>query len=180
MARSSTYDIETADKIYKYWSSTVTQEPVPDELKTLVKEDLEKAWHIIRLDEYRLRLRIFWDSVDSERILLDNMSCQFDLNRHRIQFLCNKPAAFYWLQTGQTIDGSGQRNGAPRTVVATIYNEWSRCYNHAPNIEFGHFFANPIRVAKSGPSTIGDIITAHHTLCEQGELQLNQNEGAIS
>ena len=53
----------------------------------------------------------------------------------------------------------------PRIVFATIYREWSQYYDSKPNIEFGHYIANPIRITSNGPSTIRGVLKAHHSLC---------------
>lgn len=55
----------------------------------------------------------------------------------------------------------------PRIVFAAIYEDWVRCHNGKPDIEFGHFFANPVRITPTGPTTIRSVMEAHHSLCAQ-------------
>lgn len=61
---------------------------------------------------------------------------------------CNKPTVFYWAP-------SAQINDRCRLLpFACIYKEWFRYHNNDPNIEFGYFFAKPIRITSTGPETI--------------------------
>ena len=55
----------------------------------------------------------------------------------------------------------------PNVIAAAIFREWSLCHNSQPNIEFGHYFANPVRIASNGPSTVPGVIKAHSSLCTQ-------------
>ena len=59
-------------------------------------------------------------------------------------------------------------------VFATLFGEWYKEYDSKPNIEFGHFLANPIRVTKRGPETIGGIIKAHASLLEKAKSILHR------
>jgi hypothetical protein len=91
--------------------------------------------------------------------------------------LCNKPTAFYWLQSAQQADASGQRTQTPTIIFAAIYEEWLRCHNSELNIEYGHFFGNPVRVTSTGPSTLRGPIDAHLSLCTQASGLINQVKG---
>lgn len=55
-----------------------------------------------------------------------------------------------------------------------ICGEWFRTGNIEPSIEFGHFFASPIRVTSTGPSTICGVIDAHLSLCSQALILMKQ------
>ena len=74
---------------------------------------------------------------------------------------CNKPTALYWTHPAQINDR------CPRLPFACAYKEWFRAHDNDPNIEFGHFFANPIRVTSSGPGTVAGILEAHRSLCKE-------------
>ncbi|KAH7385614.1 hypothetical protein BKA66DRAFT_583242, partial [Pyrenochaeta sp. MPI-SDFR-AT-0127] len=56
-----------------------------------------------------------------------------------------------------------------RIFIAAIYEAWrARCGN-MPDIEFGHFLANPIRITEQGPRTLGKIATAHQAIRNMAE-----------
>ena len=74
---------------------------------------------------------------------------------------CNKPTALYWAHSDQIDDR------CPLIVFGCAYKEWFRAHDNRPNIEFGHFFANPIRITSSGPRTVAGILEAHRSLCNQ-------------
>jgi hypothetical protein len=159
----------------RHWASVVTQYPVSNELKSLVRADLKKAWHFLRVDSFRQETRIRWATTDRYRIHLDDMVGNLD--PEKLSYLCNKPTAFYWLQSAQQTDATGEKNQTPKIILAAIYEEWRRCYNNEPNIEFGHFFANPVRITSTGPPTVAGIIKAHRSLCVQASSLINQVEG---
>ncbi|KAI9738859.1 MAG: hypothetical protein M1834_008366 [Cirrosporium novae-zelandiae] len=58
-----------------------------------------------------------------------------------------------------------------------IYEEWLQSYNAEPNIEYGHFFANPVRITSTGPSTIPGVLNAHRSLRTQASSLINQAKG---
>jgi len=108
--------------------------------------------------------KVIWTSVDRFRIVLRDVGGTVgDIAKE----LCNKPTAFYWLQSAQT----GAPHAPEKTcmsggVFAAIYEEWRRS-SVKPNIEFGHFFAAPVRVAGMGPDSLPQILEAHLELCAQ-------------
>jgi len=163
------------EEIDRHWASVVTQYPVSNELKSLVRADLKKEWHFLRVVNFRQETRIRWATTDRYRIRLDDMVGNLD--PEKLSYLCNKPTAFYWLQSAQRTDATGEKNQTPKIILAAIYEEWRRCYNNEPNIEFGHFFANPVRITSTGPSTVAGIIKAHRSLCVQASSLINQVEG---
>lgn len=75
---------------------------------------------------------------------------------------------FYWARSAQ------KYGHCPLLIFGCIYKEWFR--HESPNIEFGHFFANPIRVASIGPTTIFAILQAHRSLCDQVSVLLGKIE----
>jgi len=107
---------------------------------------------------------VIWTSVDRFRVVLRDVEGTVgDIAKD----LCNKPTAFYWLQSAQT----GAPHAREKTcmsggVFAAIYEEWRRSCVKL-DIEFGHFFAAPVRVAGTGPSSLPQILEAHLELCAQ-------------
>jgi len=166
----------TEEEIEKYWSSyPMSPEPIPKELKLLVREDLKKVWYHLRFETFRTNLRVNWASLDTERSCLWN-----NIGRvlpRDLEYMCNKPVPFYWLQSAQALDNTGKLCETPKIIFATIYEEWYRCYNNDPSIEFGHFFANPIRVTGSGPSTVRGVLEAHRSICAQASALMMQGNG---
>jgi hypothetical protein len=162
-------------EIDEYWCSVVTEEPVSDDLKTLIRADLKKAWHFWRDMKHREDTKMRWATLDSERILLEDTVGKVD--PEKLVYLCNKPTAFYWLQSAQGTDSNKERTQTPKIIFAAIYEEWLRCHNTKPNIEFGHIFANPVRISSTGPSTVRGVIDAHRSICTQASTLINQANG---
>jgi hypothetical protein len=162
-------------EINEYWVSVVMEEPVSDDLKALVRADLKKAWHFRRDMEFRENTKTRWATTDYFRILLEDTVGKMEPRNSK--YLCNKPTAFYWLQSAQQADASGQRTQTPKIIFAAVYEEWLRCHNTEPNIEYGHFFANPVRITSTGPSTVRGVIDAHLSLCTQASSLINQAKG---
>lgn len=177
MESSSSFEKASLSKrsereVVEYWQSIVTKEPISEDLKALVRADLEKAWHYNRNVIFRQDMRICWVTLDSYLILLEDRIGQ--LAPAQLKQLCNKPTAFYFLQSAQQTDSAGERTLVPRIIFAIICGEWFRTGNIEPSIEFGHFFANPIRITSTGPSTIRGVIDAHLSLCAQASGLMNQ------
>ena len=108
--------------------------------------------------------KVIWTSVDRFRVVLRDVEGTVgDIAKE----LCNKPTAFYWLQSAQTgAPHAPEKSNMSGGVFAAIYEEWRRS-SVKLNIEFGHFFAAPVRVAGTGPDSLPDILKAHSSLCEQ-------------
>ena len=141
------------DDTDNYWTSIITEEPVSQSLKALVSADLMKARHFNRVEEFYVNHKTRWNTVDSERVVLGGAIAE--VPARLLGYLCNKPTAFYWLQSAQRINnGFGQKTLTPGIIFAAAYEEWFRCQDREPDIEFGHFFANMVRVPESGPETV--------------------------
>ena len=159
-------DFRRSDReAHSYWRGVVTLEPISEELRELIREDLQKKWRCSRLENFRWRVKVNWGTVDGHLVLLNDENGA--VTPEQLLLFCNKTTAFYWLQTAQSNGASGERKLMPRIVFATIYREWSQYYDFQPNIEFGHYIANPIRITSNGPSTIRGVLKAHHSLCMQ-------------
>ena len=159
-------------EVWEYWKNFVTPEPISARLRETIRLDLRKQWYSDRLREFRFWTHTNWARMDSEKILLDGNDSNIDGLR-KATFFCNRPSAFYWLQSIQEV-ASGERHVTPTHVFATIFGEWYRQYDNEPNIEFGHSLANPVRVTERGPVTIRGIVAAHFSLLEQAKSILRQ------
>lgn len=82
---------------YEYWKSTVTKEPISEDLKALVRADLKKVWHFHRSSTFRRNRRTEWTALDYYRIVLNDAIGE--IGPKQLTYLCNKPTAFYWLQS---------------------------------------------------------------------------------
>ncbi|KAI4619125.1 uncharacterized protein J4E87_007712 [Alternaria ethzedia] len=152
-----------ADSPYPWRNPAIIFSSPPE---SLILADLKRSWHFQREAQSCWMQKVIWTSVDRFRIVLRDVEGTVgDIAKE----LCNKPTAFYWLQSAQT--------GAPHTpektcmsggVFAAIYEEWRRSCGKL-DIEFGHFFAAPVRVAGTGPDSLPDILKAHSSLCEQAQ-----------
>lgn len=165
--------LRAKQKISAYWHSVVTKEPISDDLRELVRADLRNAWHFRRHDLFRKYQRLPWASAQSCEILLQGTVGH--VAPTQINHFCNKLTAFYYLQSAQRIDYYGERTLKPGIIFIAICGEWFRPGNTEPSIEFGHFFANPIRITSTGPSAVREVVDAHLSLCEQAsDLLKNQ------
>ncbi|KAJ8111302.1 hypothetical protein OPT61_g6074 [Boeremia exigua] len=148
---------------YPWRNPAIVFEELPE---SLILEDLKRSWDFQREAHFRFMQKLIWTSIDSYRVVLRDVEGMVgDIAKD----LCNKPTTFYWLQSAQT--------GAPDApemccmsggVFAAIYEEWHRSLVH-PNIEFGHFFAAPVRIAGTGPTSLPQILKAHSSLCVQAQ-----------
>ena len=80
---------------------------------------------------------------------------------YSIKKFCNKPTAFYWARSAQTEWGTCQL-----LPFYCLFQEWFRWHGKAP-LQCGHFLANPIHIAESGPDTIESVVQAHRALCSR-------------
>src|SRR5204862_607444 len=76
-------------EIDEYWGSVVTEEPVSDDLKVLIRADLKKAWHFQRDLEFRENTKMRWAAPDYFRISLDDTVGKVE--PRKFKYLCNKP-----------------------------------------------------------------------------------------
>lgn len=147
----------------------------------MIRLDLRKPWYSDRLQTFRYWTFTNWARMDSEKIILDSDVNNIDDPR-KASFFCNRPSAFYWLQSIQSKGAKGERVVTPASVFATIFGEWYRRYDSQPNIEFGHFLANPVRVTERGPATIRGIVKAHISMLEKAKSflrKVNQGESSL-
>ena len=62
----------------------------------------------------------------------------------------------------------------PLLIFGCICEEWFH-HDH-PGIDFGHYFAIPIRFTSTSHATIFGILEAHRSLCDQAPLLLGKIE----
>jgi hypothetical protein len=72
------------------------------------------------------------------------------LSPSKLRQMFNKPTAFYWLKLRQRRDESREMTLTSGITLPAIYDTWYELSGPDPNIEFGHFFANPIRITSAG------------------------------
>ncbi|KAF2845799.1 hypothetical protein T440DRAFT_493216 [Plenodomus tracheiphilus IPT5] len=134
--------------------------------ESLMLEDLKRSWDFQREAHFGWMQQVIWTSNYCYRVVLRDVEGMVgDIAKE----MCNKPTTFYWLQSAQT--------GAPHAyekscmsggIFAAIFEEWHRSSVHT-NIEFGHFFAAPVRITATGPSSLPQILKAHSSLCAQAQ-----------
>jgi hypothetical protein len=110
--------------------------------------------------------KVIWTTNDCYRVVLRDVEGMVgDIAKE----MCNKPTTFYWLQSAQTgAPDAHEKSIMSGGIFAAIYEEWHRSSVN-PNIEFGHFFAAPVRIAGTGPSSLTQILEAHASLCAQAQ-----------
>lgn len=147
------------------WADSPWRNPaiVFEELpESLILEDLKRSWHFQREAHFRWMQKVIWTMTDHYRVVLrDVQGMVGDIAKE----LCNKPTTFYWLQSAQT---GAEKCCMPGCIFAAIFEAWHRSSIH-PNIEFGHFFAAPVRITATGPSSLPQILKAHSSLCAQAQ-----------
>ncbi|KAL8704952.1 MAG: hypothetical protein Q9201_001898 [Fulgogasparrea decipioides] len=165
----------TENEINQFWRSVATEEPIAEDLKTLVRADLKEKWHFERINVFHAWIRLDWGGTDSDRLILENTVGR--LHSTGLRYIFNKPTAFYVLQSAQYAGNSGHRYFIPGIIFAATFQEWIRSDEAGPDVGFRHFIANPIRVTPTGPSTVRGIIDAHRSLCTQASDLIRQAEG---
>lgn len=166
--------MSTAYEYAPWRNPAIVFEELPE---SLILEDLKRSWDFQREAHFRWLQKVTWTGPDHYRVVLRDVEGMVgDIAKD----MCNKPTAFYWLQSAQT--------GAPDApeptcmsggTFAAIYEEWRRNFVH-PNIEFGHFFAAPVRISATGPSTLSQILKAHSSLCAQAQhISLDMDNYAV-
>ena len=152
-----------ADRYWRHIETTTI--PISQNLRELIKADLKQYWYFQRLEKSRQRLKANWNTDDTQLVVLEDEIGT--VTPREILHFCNKATALYYLQTAHHHDAFGGKTLIPGMIFAMIAREWLRYHASKPNIEFGHYVANPIRVATGGPSDVQGIIQAHKSLCKQ-------------
>jgi hypothetical protein len=67
--------------------------------ESLILEDLKRSWHFQREAHFRWMQKVIWTTNDCYRVVLRDVEGMVgDIAKE----MCNKPTAFYWLQSAQT------------------------------------------------------------------------------
>jgi hypothetical protein len=141
---------------------------MPDPRDRLLEEDLETAWYFQREATHRNNLKTIWSTVDAYLTVVD---ADVSTRRHSYRDMFNKPTAFYFEQSAQ-YGRYDEVHGYPciqRIFIAALYEAWRARCGDMLDIEFGHFLANPVRITKQGPQSLGEIAAAHQTLCDMAK-----------
>ncbi|KAL9016108.1 MAG: hypothetical protein Q9185_006519 [Variospora sp. 1 TL-2023] len=152
---------------YRKWMVIPTPEPLSAGLKAEMRVDLIEAWHYYREANFRGELKIPWLlPADHYRVILEN-ECGKVCHKN-LRFFCNQPTACYWLRSAQDI-----LIDMDQLTFGAIYEEWRASYpENRPDMEYGHFLANPVRITASGPTTVSGILEAHRSLYSQASALL--------
>jgi hypothetical protein len=128
----------------------------------LLEQHLIEYWHHIREEHFRFNRRTIWSSYDPYLTVLgDNPPVRFPIHHH-YRDMWNKPTCMYFEPTSYS-------TSPPRIVFAAIYEAWRHDCGEYWNPEYGHFMANPVRIAEQGPKTLGEIIEIHKEICALGK-----------
>ncbi len=155
-------DAERLKPIYcQQWYRRHTEEA------SKLRLELINYYHHQREYTYRRDMRYIWTS-EYMYTLKQTVVPPKAVGPLVLKRFCNKPSMLYY-------SPSAQECGKCQLIVfACILKEWNRCHNERPHIDFGHFIANPIRLASTGPTTIPAILAAHKALNEQTTLFLER------
>ena len=133
------------------------------------RTELRLHWHEMRKHEFCRSLKWAWTSYTDYMLSVDSSLKSGDaLKSSLLQNFYNKPTTLYWAHSAQWNDAY------PRFIWGCIYKKWFRCHDYKPKMDFEHFFANPIRIASTGLTTIFDILETHEYLHNQSSLLLNR------
>jgi hypothetical protein len=148
---------------YPWRNPAIVFEALP---RSLILEDLKRSWNFQREAHFRWMQKVIWTTNDNYRVVLRDVE---GIVGNIVKELCNKPTTFYHLQSAQGgAPDAPEKSCMSVRVFAAIYEEWHRSSVH-PNIEFGHFFASPVRISGTGPSSLPQILKAHTSLCTQAQ-----------
>ena len=137
-------------------------EPLTPRMRTVIISGLTKYYHGFRKSVYGWETRMQWTTDINEDFGMSTLSNpMMPIQCWNLRRFCNKPTALYWAHSAQINDR------CPLFTFACAYKAWFRAHDNVPNIEFGHFFANPIRITSSGPETVAGLLEAHKSLCNQ-------------
>ena len=152
---------------HPHWISLPTEEPLTSGMEDEVRMALNEYYKFYRKDvNFRMNTKYCW--MREQMILPLENSTARKLEAREVSRFCNKPTFLYWAHAAQIKDR------CPGLIFGCIYKRWFRHHNNDPNIEFGHFFANPIRITSTGPKSVTGILEAHKSLCDDISLTLRK------
>ena len=148
------------DNSWPAWSRCPTKEPLSHHMKDSVRIKLKDYYRWCREQYFREEMEGCW-RIPPWILQIDSSSSPL-LSPAQLKRLCNKSTVFYWMRAAQT------NTGHCRNIIgACVYKQWFRYYHGLPNIEQHHFFACPVRISSTGPTTIAGVVQAHESLCGQ-------------
>ena len=145
------------------WTFLPTEQPLSCRMRTDVVEDLKAAFWSTQFQTYQTKLSVMWGSVSvqcSKPMLLQS-ALEPPLRWNQLETFCNKATTAYLLPSVK------QHAGYPKLHLACIHNIWLRYFDQKPKMDFGYYFACPIHVSETGPSTIDEVLRIHAMLCDQ-------------
>ena len=83
LVTSSTRSRRSSIETGQYWPTTVTPEPISEHLRELVREDLQNAWHMFRLERFRQDIKTNWMTDDDHMVVLDDENGTLTRNRFK-------------------------------------------------------------------------------------------------
>lgn len=160
------------EQVNASWESSVTlplDEPLTSKLREEIKLELRRYWHEIREEKFCTSLKWAWTSDTDYMLSVDSLlKSENTIKSRQLERFYNKPTTLYWAHSAQKSDR------CPRFIWGCIYKEWVRYHDYKPKMDFEHFFANPIRIISTGPTTISDIVETHEYLYNQTSLLLDK------
>lgn len=138
------------------------------EVKAQVRMELIKDYNALREELFRVDPKSFWMHERYPLTLASQELTNLPCDATQLRLICNKPTLLYWAHSAL------DRDSFQPFSFACIYTEWFRSHKNLPNLDFGHFFAGPVRILSTGPNTIGGILTAHKSLCDRTTLTLSK------
>ncbi|MCJ1344703.1 hypothetical protein MMC31_002906 [Peltigera leucophlebia] len=133
------------------WTSIPTREPLMPEMKAKVRLELIKDYHALREEMFRENVKSFWMHERYPLTLANQGLTNLPYDATQLRLVCNKPTLLYWVHSALDKDSFQPFS------FACIYTEWFRSHDNLPNLDFGHFFAGPVRILSTGPKSIGKI-----------------------
>ena len=150
------------------WTHHPTEESLSSDAKEEIRSDQKDYFVSYRRDGiFRMGTKFSWTG-ERMALILNTPEPTKGLDPKQPKSIFNKPTLLYWATSAQ------RGNTCPSLPFACIHKEWFRYHNNEPDIEFGHFFANPVRITCTGPSTIEGIIEAHRSVCDLASTLLYQ------
>jgi len=146
------------------------------------KQDMRDAW-LRGPTEMPLR---YWESYNQARIAADGR-----ILVHRVtpkqalplsiaESFCNKLSLMYWSHSAQLKYDDGS-SGCSKAPGAAVWKEWLRCNttcNATPSLDLSLYFAQPLKMEQTAPTTIPELLVLHQKLCDLAEQALLTQQNA--
>ncbi|KAF2443928.1 hypothetical protein P171DRAFT_432024 [Karstenula rhodostoma CBS 690.94] len=79
----------------------------------------------------------------------------------------NKCTLFYYAQEAQRPNPGWNTAYLPDEPGAAVYKAWYQIQDDQPNIDWDRYFAYPLQLAASGPSTVSELVKMHRKICQR-------------